>query len=180
MSGDWILRPATAQDVAQLHRLELELFPGDSWSEQMLHAEITHETRRYLIAAAPGSEQILGYAGVMVVADTADVQNIAVVPEARGKGLGSALLSALHEIARERGAREILLEVRESNATAQSLYRRFGYQEIAQRPGYYPDGEAAAIMHLELEARRTSSAADLTSHMTTTSTQSDAAEEDPR
>ena len=88
----------------------------------------------------------------MVVAETADVQNIAVVPQLRGRGLGSALLQALHEIASRRGAQEVLLEVRESNETAQSLYRRFGYTEIAQRPRYYPDGETAVIMLAPLSA----------------------------
>lgn len=188
MSGPWQLRTAALEDVAALHRLERELFPGDAWSEDMLAAEISHETRRYLVALQ--DERIVGYAGVMVVAETADVQNIAVIPQLRGRGLGSALLQALHEIASRRGAREVLLEVRESNETAQSLYRRFGYAEIAQRPRYYPDGETAVIMLAPLSAdggaseavstRRPPSTTDLTSHMDLSAAAHDDPREDPR
>lgn len=134
--------------------------------------------------------RIVGYAGVMVVAETADVQNIAVIPQLRGRGLGSTLLEALHEIASRRGAQEVLLEVRESNETAQSLYRRFGYAEIAQRPRYYPDGETAVIMLAPLSAdgdasaglstQRPSSTTDLTSHMDLSAAPHDDSREDPR
>lgn len=188
MSGPWQLRTAALEDVAALHRLELELFPGDAWSEDMLAAEIAHETRRYLVAVQ--EERIVGYAGVMVVAETADVQNIAVIPQVRGRGLGSALLEALHEIASRRGAQEVLLEVRESNETAQSLYRRFGYAEIARRPRYYPDGETALIMLAPLSAdgdafaeastQRPPSTTDLTSHMDLSAALHDDSQEDPR
>lgn len=174
----WSLRPAQTADAPALRELELALFPEDSWSEQLLRAEIGHETRSYWIAQDPAETavpqpRILGYAGVMVVGRSADVQNIAVVPQMRGRGLGSALLRRLHETAVARGADEVLLEVRESNRVAQGLYRRFGYAPIAQRPGYYPDGETALIMRAELSplpSRSTAapppSTTDLTSHMT--------------
>lgn len=187
MTGPWQLRAAAAEDVAELHRLELELFPEDAWSEQMLAAEISHETRSYLVAVQ--DDRIVGYAGVMVVAETADVQNIAVIPRLRGQGLGSTLLRSLHGIAIRRGAHEVLLEVRESNETAQSLYRRFGYTEIAQRPRYYPDGETAVIMLAPLGAEqdragtgspRPSSTTDLTSHMGIRPAAHDDPREDPR
>ena len=133
----------------------------------------------------------------MVVAETADVQNIAVISQLRGRGLGSALLRALHEIALQRGAQEVLLEVRESNETAQSLYRRFGYTEIAQRPRYYPDGETAVIMLASLSSEcdaapaagsagvdagspRPPSTTDLTSHMDLHAETHDDTREDPR
>ena len=187
-SRAWSIRPARIGDVPELHRLELALFPGDAWSEHMLAAEIAHETRCYLVAeqpTRPDGERIVGYAGVMAVAETADVQNIAVVPQLRGQGLGSSLLRALHGIAADRGAHEILLEVRESNETAQSLYRRFGYREIAQRPRYYPDGETAVIMRAPLGPAdagppRPPSTTDLTSHMDTRAAAHDDSREDPR
>lgn len=181
MSGPvWYLRPARLEDAPALRELELELFPEDSWSEPMLRAEIAHETRSYWIAqdtsdgqgiaeVTMSSPPILGYAGVMVVGRTADVQNIAVVARMRGRGLGSTLLQHLHETAAARGADEVLLEVRESNRGAQSLYRRFGYDPIAQRPRYYPDGETAIVMRAELTPEApvpSSSTTDLTGHMT--------------
>ena len=55
----------------------------------------------------------------------------------RGKGIGTRLVSAILERARKRGAREVFLEVRRTNLTAQRLYRRMGFREIGVRKSYY-------------------------------------------
>lgn len=169
---DWQLRPATVHRVAAIESLEQQLFPEDAWSLEMILAEITHPTRAYWVAEADG--QVIGYAGVMVVADTADVQNIAVAPHWEGRGLGKALLTQLHTEALSRGAREILLEVRTDNQRAQGLYRGFGYTEITVRRGYYPGGADALIMRAELAPREEPSTTDLTSHMNGTVNQDNA------
>lgn len=161
----WRLRPANLADVAVIEALEQQLFPEDAWSREMISNEISHETRSYWVAVE--GEAILGYAGIMVVADTADVQNIAVLPALEGRGIGTALLTRLHEQAVERGAREVLLEVRVDNHRAQELYRRFGYRDLAVRPMYYPGGVDALIMRAELSAPAPPTTTDLTSHMST-------------
>ena len=72
---------------------------------------------------------------------------------ARGRGRGRALLRALLETARERGAREIFLEVRDDNPTATALYASEGFVEIGRRPRYYqPDDVDAIVMKLDLAA----------------------------
>ncbi|MDO5617338.1 ribosomal protein S18-alanine N-acetyltransferase [Kocuria sp.] len=160
---EWNLRAATVADVATIETLEQQLFPEDAWSLEMILSEITHPTRSYWVAEAHG--QVMGYAGVMVVADTADVQNIAVAPEHEGQGVGTALLTTLHREAKERGAREVLLEVRVDNHRAQALYQRFGYVALTVRPRYYPGGADALIMRAELALATPSTTTDLTSHM---------------
>ncbi|KAA9393635.1 ribosomal-protein-alanine N-acetyltransferase [Kocuria coralli] len=162
-TAGWQLRPASAADAADLEALEQKLFPQDAWSLEMILSEITHRTRSYWVATA--DDRVIGYAGVMVVAETADVQNIAVVPDYEGQGIGTALLSRLHQVAVERGAREVLLEVRVDNERAQRLYRRFGYADLAVRPRYYPGGVDALIMRAELAPPRKPTTTDLTSHM---------------
>lgn len=159
----WQLRPATVHDAATIESLEHLLFPEDAWSLEMILSEITHPTRAYWVAET--DSQVIGYAGVMVVADTADVQNIAVLPDHQGRGLGTALLTRLHTEAAARGAREVLLEVRTENHRAQELYRRFGYRQITVRPRYYPGGGDALIMRAELVSPAPPSTTDLTSHM---------------
>jgi len=93
------LRRADINDVPHLFTLEQELFPLDAWNLDMFLAEITHPTRTYYILERAHSGEnpqenpdeknapnIIGYCGVMTVADTADVQTIAVLPEYEGNG----------------------------------------------------------------------------------------------
>ncbi|NHU84806.1 ribosomal protein S18-alanine N-acetyltransferase [Kocuria sp. JC486] len=168
-AGTWRLRAATVADVADIEHLEQQIFPDDAWSLEMILGEVTHPTRSYWVAMTGESpeERVIGYAGVMVVGDTADVQNIAVVPGMEGRGIGTALLTRLHQEAVDRGAREVLLEVRVDNQRAQDLYRRFGYRDLTVRPRYYPGGVDALVMHAELAPPRPPSTTDLTGHMTT-------------
>lgn len=56
---------------------------------------------------------------------------------ARRRGFGREMLIAQTGSARERGAQQIFLEVRETNAGAIALYEGFGFREIGRRPRYY-------------------------------------------
>lgn len=146
-----IVREMALDDVPAVHTLERELFPADAWPLDMFLAEITHETRGYVILETAGPEpQVIGYAGVMSVAETADVQTIAVAPAAEGRGYGRALLDFLAREAKARGAEQILLEVRADNPRAQDLYLKNGYEHIRVRRRYYNDGVDALIMRKPL------------------------------
>ncbi len=146
------IRTMTFDDIAAVDALERALFPVDAWPLQMFYDELNQaETRSYYVAEdARGS--VIGYAGLMCVLPIADVQTIAVSPEAEGAGIGSALLTTLIDEARTRGADDVLLEVRADNPRAQRLYRWFGFEQIHIRPRYYRDGADALIMRLDLSA----------------------------
>ncbi|MEC5190191.1 ribosomal-protein-alanine N-acetyltransferase [Arthrobacter sp. MP_M7] len=149
LPGDVTLRDMTAADVPAVHELERALFPVDAWPLHMFVAELAQAgTRRYLVAEAAG--RIVGYAGLMCIEPIADVQTIAVVPEQEGKGIGSALLTELIRESGQRGAEDVLLEVRADNPRAQQLYLRYGFEQIHVRPRYYRDGVDALIMRLRL------------------------------
>src|SRR5699024_10487092 len=99
--------------------------------------EISHPDRRYVVAsrAADGSGELLGYAGIMLAGDLADLHTIGTLEE--GRGIGRALLGWCEQQAREGGAERMLLEVREDNARARAVYTADGYREIDRRRGYY-------------------------------------------
>jgi ribosomal protein S18 acetylase RimI-like enzyme len=78
-------------------------------------------------------------------AGEAELLRIAVSPEARGQGLGRTLLEACQRDLAETGMDRLFLEVRASNAPAIGLYRACGWKPVGRRPGYYPDGEDAAL-----------------------------------
>ena len=146
------IRAMTADDIAAVDVLERALFPVDAWPLQMFHDELSQADTRSYYVACDSDGTVIGYAGLMSVLPIADVQTIAVAPEAEGAGIGSALLATLIDEAKSRGAEDVLLEVRADNPRAQRLYRWFGFEQIHIRPRYYRDGADALIMRLALSA----------------------------
>ncbi|MEU6857138.1 ribosomal protein S18-alanine N-acetyltransferase [Rothia sp. BD8] len=142
-------RPMSAADIPAVHALETRLFPHDAWPVEMFRAEIAHPTRAYT-AVLDEAEQVIAYAGMMAVAEIADVQTVAVAPEHEGRGIGRWLLHRMHEQARTAGAQRMMLEVRQDNARARALYEGLGYRAVHIRPRYYRDGADAVIMQKDL------------------------------
>jgi len=97
--------------------------------------------------------QLLGYGVLSAAAGEAHLLNICIAPEYQGRGHGRRLLRRLIDLARWHKAQQVFLEVRPSNPAAIALYRDEGFNEIGQRPNYYPAAkgrEDAIVMALEL------------------------------
>jgi [ribosomal protein S18]-alanine N-acetyltransferase len=148
------LRGMTAADLQDVLALERELFPDDAWTPEMFAEEFAQpaSSRLYLVAEDGDGGAVTGYAGMLFPGGRqADVLTIAVAPGYWGRGIGSALLAALVQEARDRGCTEVFLEVREDNPRARGLYLRRGFQEIGVRRGYYqPSGVDAIVMRKDL------------------------------
>jgi ribosomal-protein-alanine N-acetyltransferase len=97
--------------------------------------------------------EIAGYTMVMIAASEAHLLNLTVGAPWQRRGLGRSLLAFVVKLARDYGAKAILLEVRPSNSAARALYASAGFSEIAVRRGYYPHGAAredAILLELSL------------------------------
>lgn len=145
-AGEVSLRPMRWWDIPAVHALEVRLFPVDPWTVTQFWGELARvpESRFYLVAE-DGAE-VVGYAGLFVVSDTADVQTIAVAPEQQGRGAGGALLSALIEHCRQTGVSRLQLEVRGGNQAALRLYARAGFTIDGERRDYYGPGQPGILM----------------------------------
>ena len=128
------------------------------------------EQRAYVFAWTPGifrdclraghqcwvletDEKMLGYAVLSVAAGEAHLLNICIAPEYQGRGHGRRLLRRMVDLARWHLADRVFLEVRPSNPAAIALYVAEGFNEIGQRPNYYPASkgrEDAIVMAMEL------------------------------
>lgn len=145
------LREAAWRDIAALARLDAALFGHDAWSEATWWAEFAQRPRRAYVVlevppGSPGEGEILGYAGVDLTGEQADVMTIAVSPGARGGGLGRRLLERLRELAAAGGATQLLLEVRADNAPAIALYEGAGFTAVHVRRRYYQPGDIDALI----------------------------------
>lgn len=170
MSEAVALAPLAPEDVPEAARLLARCFlraPSETW----LASDLPRPGRIYLglrtglpsdataassSGPSPGPSSgpepttpgaLLGVAGGRLVLDELEVVTIAVLPEARGRGLGGRLLRGLAAEAEAQGAERMVLEVRPSNAPARALYAAHGLRQTGRRPGYYAlEGEDALLM----------------------------------
>jgi len=134
------LRAASLDDAPALARIARAALP-EGWSEASLRAALARAG-----ACALVTEPIRGFVLGGRVADEAEILTLAVESEARGQGLGRALVVELLARLRADGARRISLEVRSSNAVALELYRSLGFAPAGTRTCYYRDGEDALVL----------------------------------
>lgn len=141
-----ILRSLVVEDVPAVHCIEVAATP-DPWSESLFADELSEGgAERYWLVAEAMDGSLVGFGGLLFVADDAHIMNLAVDPDLQRQGIAAHLLSALLLEAGDRGITAATLEVRASNAAALGLYRTFGFIESGRRPRYYADGEDAVIM----------------------------------
>lgn len=109
----------------------------------------------YITLVGEGEAGILAYGVMMLGPGEAQILNLSVAPHARRQGLGRALLRRFVELAGERGAVQVFLEVRESNESAVALYLDEAFAVVGRRSGYYPAHEGredALVMRRKLPA----------------------------
>ncbi len=141
---DIALRPMTEEDMEAVLAIECVSFPRP-WTKINFLDELTSEYSFPLIAVDDGGA-VIGYVIPMLIIDEGHILNVAVDRNFRGKGVGCLLMERVLGEFRERGARFVSLEVRVSNVTAISLYRRMGFIETGIRKRYYENSEDAILM----------------------------------
>lgn len=138
--------PMRAEHIDALMPYERQMFGTEAWTRGGYRAELADSRHRTYLAAESSEGALLGWAGIRVVADEAEILTVGVVPSTRRRGIARMLLAALLDIARERGAGTAYLEVRMDNEAARSLYASEGFAELGVRPGYYDAGRADAVV----------------------------------
>ena len=128
------VRPMTEADLKAILSIEERCFP-DPWSEGIFRSALGDELCYWLVAETGGA--LAGYAGMQSVLDEGYIDNVAVDPDFRRRGVASALLEALIGEAGRRKLRFLSLEVRAGNAGAIALYASFGFESLGMRKGYY-------------------------------------------
>lgn len=136
------IRAAREGDLDALEALEREAFAGDRLSRRSFKSFIAARNRLLVAADADG---VAGYALVTgrKGGRRARLYSIAVSRRRAGRGVGRALLKAVHGRALEEGYEALRLEVREDNRRAIALYERLGYRRFGRYEHYYHDGAAA-------------------------------------
>jgi ribosomal-protein-alanine N-acetyltransferase len=138
------LSPMRRRHLPGVLGIEAQVYPRP-WSSRLFEDELERSGRLYLVARL--GDEVVGYAGVLMIADDGHVATIAVDPARQRRGIARCLLAELVRQAMALGANQLTLEVRVSNRGAQDLYRSFGFAPGGARKAYYADnGEDALVM----------------------------------
>ncbi len=136
--------PMEAEHLDQVADLERICF-SDPWSRRLLAEELKNDLAAWLVAL-DGAGNVAGYAGIQVVLDEGYVNNIAVRPDCRRRGVASRLLQVFLDFAQGHHLAFLTLEVRASNAPAIALYESRGFREAGRRRNYYEHPREDAII----------------------------------
>ncbi len=133
------IRPATLADLDTLVALENQSFVTDRLSRRQLRYMLTKARADTLLAQEGG--MMLGYILSLYSRGTAvaRIYSIAVSPQARGRGIGRALVEAAEAAAWEKERAYVRLEIRRDNLASQALFERAGYRRFGVLSDYYED-----------------------------------------
>lgn len=139
-----VIARMTTADVPDVQRIERQSF-STTWPHDAFYTELsTNKLAHYFVGRI--GDKIVAYGGIWVIMEDSHITTIAVDPECRGQKLGELMLMHLLDEAIARGAAWMTLEVRESNETAQRLYRKYGFTTVTTRRGYYSDNNENALV----------------------------------
>ncbi|RKQ28325.1 ribosomal protein S18-alanine N-acetyltransferase [Oceanobacillus halophilus] len=144
-----VIRDMELKDVNQVMEVEKASFTTP-WTTDVFYQEIVDNAHAHYYVLEV-NEKIVGYVGMWIVIDDAQITNIAIMPDYRGCKLGEKLFGFVMQMLTNIGVKRLSLEVRVSNIVAQKLYRKFGLVPGGIRKNYYTDsGEDAMVMWVNL------------------------------
>lgn len=116
------------------------------WSYNILKQELENGKSKYFVVKQ--ENEIVGFAGIMLVIDEVNIMNIVVKKDKRNLGIGSSLLEEIIRYSKIHNATSITLEVNEKNIPAIKLYEKYGFKQVGLRKKYYNNEDNAILMDL--------------------------------
>lgn len=138
------IRKAVIEDLASIVEIERISDTAAHWAESDYRKAIQHRDHLTLVAEQAG--QVLGFLVGSTATQEWELENIAVAPHARRRGVGRALMLALISCAQYGGASEIRQEIRSSNSPAQLLGQSVGFVQEGRRQDYYRNPVEDALL----------------------------------
>jgi len=145
MPSFWIDRLADEQDLDGVLAVESESFTNP-WTRDMYAWELQNRSMCHILLVRTAECPVAGFCAFWLVFDEVHINNIAMRPDFRAQGIGTALLRQVLAEGQQLGARRATLEVRASNAGARRLYERMGFYVAGVRRNYYSDPVEDALI----------------------------------
>lgn len=132
-----VLRDLTELDIPELLTIE-ESTQQSPWSEDIFKKCITIGSQGWVIES---DHHVIGFVLLLSNMGEGHILNIAVHPDYQHQGHGRQLLNQIMSVAKEKSLTVLFLEVRSSNHQAMALYKKFGFNQVGLRKGYYANAE---------------------------------------
>ena len=116
------------------------------WSYNILKQELENGKSKYFVAKQ--ENEIVGFAGILLIIDQVNIMNIVVKKDKRNFGIDSLLLEEIIRYSKIHNATSITLEVNEKNIPAIKLYKKYGFKQVGLRRKYYNNEDNAILMDL--------------------------------
>jgi ribosomal-protein-alanine N-acetyltransferase len=145
VNGVVVERLQSSQDLDGVLALEEASFNNPT-TREWYEGELKRPEVCFIYVMRTPGHRVAGFCAFWLVLDQAHINNLAVLPELRGQGLGTQLLEAVIVEAAHLGAGLLTLEVRESNMPALRLYARSGFRRDGVRKNYYTNPVEDALI----------------------------------
>lgn len=139
------IQPMVESDIVSISP-NFEIDFDKFWNINNLKNDFSNPNSTYFTAKI--GDEIVGFAGFLVICDEANIMNIVTKSSKRNIGIGTKLLNTLIDSAKKQGLKSITLEVNANNCTAIHLYEKFEFKRIGLRKKYYNNTDDAIIMSL--------------------------------
>ena len=128
----------------ELYTIEVECFPGDSWSFESVKQSLDNPHSVVLGCIHEGN--LAGFINLFEVCGEAELNRIAVLKQYRNQGIAAFLIEQSFEFLKSKDCYRVVLEVRSLNKPAIELYKKYGFQTDCIRKDYYHNPSDDAIL----------------------------------
>lgn len=144
MKNNVLISKMTKEDLNSIANILQSDF-DDFWNYNILSNELNSSNSIYLVAKI--NDEIIGFAGITLILDEAEINNIVIKKDFRKNGYSKILLQNLIDLSKKQNIKKINLEVNIENIIAINLYHSFNFKDVGLRKGYY-EGKDAILMSL--------------------------------
>ena len=117
------------------------------WTYEILQQELLSNNSKYIVAKSLDNI-IVGFAGIKIILDTAELMNIVTKKSFRANGIGKLMLEYLINMCKKEKIKTLNLEVNSQNTIAINLYKKYNFKEVGLRKKYYNNTYDAILMSL--------------------------------
>ena len=139
------------QDLEEIKDI-LEKDFDDFWNYSIFKSELKNSNSKYFVLRK--ENEIIGFVGILIVIDVADITNIVVKKSYRGNGYSKMLIQYIIDFCKSNNISIINLEVSSENVTAINLYKNFGFVQVGLRKKYYNNSDALLFTYFINDAKR--------------------------
>jgi ribosomal-protein-alanine N-acetyltransferase len=141
----WSVTTLGESDLEEVLEVETASF-ANPWTRDMFLKELRNVSVSYGYVLRTPEGRVVAFCTIWIVVDEIHINNIAVLPAYRGRGLGRALLVSILRLWSGLGASRATLEVRRSNEVAINLYMALGFRVAGTRKNYYSEPVEDALI----------------------------------